>query len=148
VRVFCDYCGNEACLTRGKDIYPNMPSVHRLSFWKCTPCQAWVGCHKRGAWTVQADGSRLVSDGTLPMGRLAKADLRDAKRRAHRAFDPLWQNAGLSRRVAYAWLAHQLRIPVVDCHIGEFDAARCEQVIKLCTHEHQIINSIFGKRPA
>lgn len=134
MRVFCDYCAGEAKLVRGDAIYNGRPELARKFFWQCAPCAAWVGCHGRGAWLPQADGSKKISDGTLPLGRLAKSDLRSAKRQAHAAFDPLWQDAGLSRRVAYAWLAHRLRIPVVDCHIGAFDVSRCQEVVSLCSN--------------
>lgn len=72
---------------------------------------------------------KVVSDGTLPLGRLANAELRQAKRAAHAAFDPLWQSRRMSRRSAYAWLAQQLGIAVEDCHIGMFDTESCQRVI-------------------
>ena len=86
---------------------------------------AW---HTSGAWMVVA-GKKIISDGTLPMGRLANAELRSAKQAAHAAFDPIWKSGFLSRRAAYTWLADVLGIPFDQCHIGEFDLQRCRQVV-------------------
>jgi hypothetical protein len=36
------------------------------------------------------------------------------------------------RGEAYAWLAEKLGIPVQRCHIGEFDATRCREVVRIC----------------
>jgi hypothetical protein len=149
MRVFCDYCGNEAACVRGADIYASpKPEVARKMFWHCRPCGAWVGCHGRGAWLFNAAGDKVISDGTYPLGRLAKAELRAAKRRAHEAFDPLWQESGASRRVAYAWLAHALHIAVVDCHIGLFDVARCEEVVRICADPNNKFHRIFPRKAA
>lgn len=93
--------------------------------WYCDPCYAWVGCHK----------------GTdRPLGRLANAELREAKKMAHAAFDPLWKRrmeiSGLSqghaRGKGYKWLAEQLGIEPKDCHIGMMDVATCVRVVDIC----------------
>jgi hypothetical protein len=95
-----------------------------LRFWQCAPCDAYVGCH---------------SGTTNPLGRLANAELRQAKIAAHAAFDPLWKfhtfkdgHQSMTRNAAYQWLADQLGIPRADCHIGMFDVDRCRLVIALC----------------
>jgi len=52
----------------------------------CRSCDAYVGVHK----------------GTdKPKGRLANAELREYKKKAHSAFDPLWRFGGMMRRQAY-----------------------------------------------
>lgn len=92
--------------------------------YACLPCDARVGCHH----------------GTVtPLGRLANAELRAAKMRAHDAFDPLWRRKakryGMNRHEArsrgYEWLAACLGIPVEKCHIGMFDVATCDRVVEL-----------------
>lgn len=117
----CDYCNNEAQLVNGDVIYPHRPDLHGSKFYYCVDDQAWVGCH-RGT--------------TKPLGRLANAELRQAKQDAHAAFDVLWRAtipAGTySRDSAYQWLADQLGIPRADCHIGLFDIDRCRLVVALC----------------
>lgn len=119
--VLCDYCGQPAELVRGNAIYPDRPDLWALHYWRCTPCGAYVGCHKAGA-TGRGDG-------TQPLGRLADAELRRAKMRAHAAFDPAWRSGRLSRSRAYARLATALGIPRSRCHIGYFDVAECERVV-------------------
>ena len=126
----CPYCYSDASLVTGKHIYPHRADLHGLMFWACKPCDAYVGCHKKHALMVIA-GRRVVSDGTVPLGRLANAELRKAKQAAHAAFDPMWKEQGMSRREAYSWLAHQLGIRVDDCHIGEFNVDQCNRVAML-----------------
>ena len=126
----CPHCQSAAVLVNGLAIYPRRPDLKALKFWQCAPCDAYVGCHKPGAW-VETRNGRIASDGTLPLGRLADAELRRAKKAAHAAFDVFWfyeDNKTRARRAAYARLAEAMGIEVHDCHIGEFDAAKCRQV--------------------
>lgn len=116
--MICDYCNNEAQLVDGESIYPHRPDLYQLRFYSCVPCNAWVGCHK---------GT------TKPLGRLANAELRQAKIAAHAAFDPLWRSSSQSREGAYKWLAKQLGIPRADCHIGMFNVETCRRVVEICT---------------
>lgn len=127
--VMCDYCNRPARLVTGAAIYPGRDDLAALKLWRCAPCDAHVGCHAAGAW-VWIAGRKIVSDGTLPLGRLANAELRRAKSRAHAAFDPLWKSKRMARRSAYSWLARRLGIPVDDCHIGMMDAAGCNAVVE------------------
>lgn len=117
--VNCDYCGNPARLVNGSVIYPHRPDLKNLSFWLCEPCSAYVGCHKNS------------KSKAAPLGRLANAELRKAKNRAHAAFDPLWKDGNMSRRRAYSWLAKQLGIKEKDCHIGMFDVDMCARVVEV-----------------
>lgn len=56
---------------------------------------------------------------------------RDARIRAHAAFDPLWrgETAPMSRGEAYRWLARVLGFPARVCHIGHMDEASCARVL-------------------
>lgn len=120
-KVDCDYCQHSAQLVGGEAVYPRRPDLHHLRFWRCMPCDAWVGCHK----------------GTeRPLGRLANAQLRTAKVTAHVAFDELWKRTtpagSYSRTGAYRWLAERLGIEVEGCHIGMFDVKTCQRVVEIC----------------
>lgn len=117
----CPYCGRHAAMVKGREIYPHRQDLQDLNFWRCTPCDAHVGCHTRNGI--------LGLEGTEPLGRLANADLRKAKSAAHRAFDPLWQNGVMTRFEAYRKLAETMSIPLCDCHIGQFDIEECQRVI-------------------
>ena len=118
----CPYCGNSSELADSAEVY-------RKSYgpiYICRPCNAWVGCHK-GTET--------------PLGRLANAELRTMKKKAHAAFDPLWRakirKEGVSKKRArgagYKWLAKQLGVRFEDCHIGMFDEETCQRVVDVCS---------------
>jgi hypothetical protein len=130
----CPYCDQHAELVTGNALYPHRPDLFGLEFWHCDDCDAYVGCHKAGAWTY-IGGRKVVSDGTLPLGRLADAELRQAKQDAHAAFDPIWKSRGMTRRQAYEWLAKSLGISFVNCHIGMFDVDGCRAVVAIATRE-------------
>lgn len=121
----CPYCTGAAALVTGAEIYPHRPDLREKKFWACTPCDAYVGCHPPAK--VKGGG---LNDGTVPLGRLANAELRGLKQRAHAAFDPLWRSGPMSRTQAYAWLASALGTPPSKTHIGMFDEAQCRAVIE------------------
>lgn len=146
MKPLCDYCGMPARLVTGQELYPHRDDLQMVNAWKCDPCEAWVGCHRAGV-RVLLGTTPVISDGTLPLGRLAKSDLRAAKQRAHATFDPYWKNmsdwlthpaydpavryAGARRRRLYAWLAKEMGIPPHQCHIGMFDVEQCQQVVQI-----------------
>lgn len=114
----CPYCGKPARLVGGVEIFPNRTDLHDLNIWSCKPCGARVGCHPG---TV------------IPLGTLANADLRRARIEAHGAFDQIWDGrGGTLRSEAYSWLANELGVAVVDCHIGMFSLETCQRVIEIC----------------
>lgn len=115
--VVCPYCGNQADLVDGLAIYPHRPDLVSKRFYRCAPCDAYVGCHPGTA---------------TPLGRLADGSLRRAKIAAHAAFDPIWKGGAKRRNHAYAWLADQLRISRKACHIGMFDVDTCRRVVEIC----------------
>ena len=122
-QVICDYCQGEAELVDSSEVY----SRSYGPIWLCRPCRAWVGVHKN-------------SNDHKPLGRLADAELRDWKKRAHAAFDPLWQkkiaregcSKGKARSAGYKWLADEMGIAYRYCHIGMFDIEQCRQVVGIC----------------
>ena len=111
----CPYCNEAAELAPSTAVYGAGRDFGLL--WLCQPCGAWVGCHKGG---------------TLPQGRLANKALRDAKIRAHAAFDPLWKGGEMPRGDAYGWLADHMGLDRRDCHIGMFDVDQCSRVVMIC----------------
>lgn len=74
LQPLCDYCGGKAHLAHvGDEAYPY--GADHGAVWVCSSCQAWIGVRSR---------SRLHA----PLGRLANADLRVAKKRLHDALEP------------------------------------------------------------
>lgn len=116
-KVFCDLCGQQAEAAGGSRLFPKIRRLHGHIFWQCVPCDARVGCHK----------------GTnIPLGKLANAETRIARRQAHIAFDRLWKHEIMERNEAYKWLADQLGIHRKHCHIGLFDAQEANIARNLC----------------
>ena len=114
--MICAYCHQPAELITGKVLYLHRRDLWTKKFWRCTPCQAWVGCHSK-------------TDN--PLGRLANAELRAAKSKVHLVFDVLWKDRGWKRTDAYLWLAEKMGLPPNQCHIGMFDLAQCEKAYAL-----------------
>lgn len=115
----CWYCGREAKLIPGDELYGDKNPEGKL-YWKCEPCNAWVGCHK----------------GTdRPLGELAKFPLRKARAKTHRTMDWLRRETGMSRSEAYRWLSEALNLDKRDCHIGMFDRDLCYRAVEVMREE-------------
>lgn len=116
--VLCDYCSRPAALVHGDAIYPHRPDLYERWFWSCAPCGAFVGTH--------ADSPRHQ-----PLGRLANAELRQAKSAAHAAFDPIWRDGVHTRDAAYTALAWGMQLAPEQAHIGMFSVDQCRQLTKI-----------------
>lgn len=113
----CIECGCTATLVGGKHIYPHRTDLYERWFWRCA-CGAYCGTH-RGT--------------TKPLGNPCGWATRQARMRAHNAFDPLWKNSGrMSRMEAYHWLATMTGIPYHKCHIGMMTEQQADLVTRLC----------------
>lgn len=124
--VKCDYCDRPAELVGGNVIYPHRPDLTHKWFWRCKPCKAYVGCH------ITPLGQKKTKPPLYqPLGRLANAELRAAKQRAHAAFDPLWKSREMTRSSAYKWAAEAMGISANNCHIGMFDIDQCNRLVVL-----------------
>lgn len=117
-KVTCPYCGRLAEYVDSKVVYGKSYGMIYL----CRNCMAYVGVHK---------GS------DRPLGRLANAELRYWKKKAHAAFDPLWQRGPFKgyRNAAYGWLAKKMGLPIDQTHIGMFDVGQCKQAINAIRNE-------------
>ena len=69
----------------------------------------------------------------MALGRLANAELREAKHQAHEAFDRLWKEKVISRHKAYRLLSDELNIEPEYAHIGMLDADDCREVVRIFT---------------
>ena len=119
----CGYCGKTAELRKSSDVYPRALQDYGL-FWVCPgDCDAYVGTHAN-------------SKEHAPLGRLANSELREWKKQAHAAFDPLWKEShkefeGFSRQQAYDWLTQQMGRSK-QVHIGQCDVSECRQIVEIC----------------
>lgn len=108
----CPYCGKESELTDSSEIY----GTSYGPIYICRDCNAYVGCR---------EGT------TIALGRLANAELRTEKRRAHHYLDQLWQSGKHGRFTTYTWLSRQLGIPREITHIGMSDVEQCDRIVRL-----------------
>lgn len=110
--MICPYCNKEAILQSGKELYPAYERLSSDIFYVCVPCAAWVGTHKQSG---------------VPLGTLAKKELRAARMRAHDLFAEVMRLKGLKRGELYSLLAKELSIPKGQTHFGMFTLERCAQ---------------------
>lgn len=111
----CPYCGHKVNLVDSKIVYGRSYGMIYLCSW-FPVCDAYVGVHK----------------GTnKPLGRLANAELREWKKKAHASFDPLWKTKKLSRSGSYLFLQDLMGVTGDKAHIGMFDVPECKKVVKM-----------------
>lgn len=113
----CPHCDGPVMLVQNAVIYGKPYGEWPWSYLcQGSNCGAYVGLHP---FT------------NIPLGTLATGEVRDARRRAKAAFNPLWLSGSMTRRDAYSWLAAALGLPSVDeCHLGWFDGTQCERVLE------------------
>lgn len=120
----CPYCGEQAKLVNGDEVYPNRPELHEKLMYSCKPCDAYVGCH---------------SGTNKPLGTLANAELRRARMAVHSVFDPMWKSGRYTRKNAYNWLRQQMNTTKYDCHIAKFDIKQCERAVEIITTKRKVV---------
>lgn len=126
----CPYCHSGVELVTGAEAYPDRPELAERHVWRCVSCDASVGCHRPGARVTAPGGVELVSDGTLPMGSLANAELRATRIETHRMLDALWHPpACMTRPEAYRWMARVLNIPEGEAHVASMTYDECVKVM-------------------
>lgn len=127
----CPYCNAYPKLVDSSVVYGTSYGF----IWLCQPCRAYVGTHKY--------------DNKTPLGRLANAELREWKKKAHAAFDPIWQammrdgqtKKHNARNAAYDWLSVELGIGREFTHIGMFDVEECKKTIEAVYKMIEAINA-------
>ena len=123
----CPHCNGYSKAVKGDVIYPHRPDLAHLNFFRCEPCDAYVGTHRGSG---------------APLGTLANSAVRKARNGVHAVFDPIWYDSPSSpdqykeqrkkRTGLYAWLAQSMGLHVDECHIAMFNEDQCKLAIKLC----------------
>lgn len=114
--VPCPYCG-EACE------HTDSVAVYSRSYgmiYLCKPCDAYVGVHKHNPYK--------------PLGTPADRTTRAARKKAHAAFDPMWQGAVDkydARRAAYRMMQDLMDLPAAHAHIAMFSSQQCILLVHL-----------------
>lgn len=134
-RIICPYCNVPADFVDSSVIYKRSYGMIYLCS-NFPECDAYVGVHNGTA---------------KPLGKMANRELREARKKAHAAFDPLWQekliitqknnrhySKSRARNEMYAWLANELGIPKARCHIAMFDVETCKQVVEVCRLDRNV----------
>jgi len=98
-----------------KEIYGQRFGKSYMVYW-CRPCDARVGTHH--------------NDPLKPLGTMADYELREWRKHAHDAFDPLWKLGRLSRDEAYRRLNTAFGREI---HIGESDIETCKRIVMIAT---------------
>ncbi len=127
----CPYCGRMTEYVDSSIVYGRSYGMIYL----CRDCMAYVGVHKG---TDKA------------LGRLADAELREAKKEAHLYFDKLWQLGIMKRKEAYSWLSECLGIPVEYTHIGMFSVNTCKETVRFAKqflNDNRRLDLDFGVEP-
>ena len=116
----CIHCDTPMVLrTTTKFTYHNTGRPRK--FWSCPRWPSCKGC------TIGAH-----PDGT-PLGFPGDEETNAARQRAHASFDRLWKpdfGGRMSRVGAYRLAQRLMGMSEADCHIGKFNAAQCELLIK------------------
>jgi hypothetical protein len=117
----CPYCQSRVELLGNKAVYGraygDWPYVYVCANLKC---RAYVGLHPRT---------------DIPLGTLANAELRQARKTLKGIFNRIWQDKHKNRTDAYWWLARKMGIKnhVQDCHIALFNVEQCQEAQRHCT---------------
>lgn len=116
-KPFACFCGSAMTLREGK-------------FGSFYGCNRWPDCE--GTATLHPDGSLK----STPADRQTK----DARIKAHRAFDRMWKSGYLTRDQAYTWMAEKMGLELDRAHIGYFSESQCNELIELVLNE--LVNEV------
>lgn len=114
----CPYCNKEAKWCNNKEVYGKQYGRSYMCYW-CKDCDAYVGCHNN---TRRA------------LGIMANRKLRRLRMECHKIFDLYWSDKN-SRRAAYDWLCHVMKIHPQLAHIGKFNEEQCEKLLSILREE-------------
>lgn len=128
LQVFCPHCGAQAEFVDSARVYRG--NSYGM-IYDCRPCDAYVGVHKAGSWRWE-NGVRVEHQGNEPLGSLANAQTRRARKQAHAMFDGLWMHGHMKRQAAYGWLQLAMNLTTERCHIAHMTAEECSKVVELC----------------
>jgi len=101
--IICDVCCSpDVNFVTNDKVYGRIYGEWPYCYF-CSDCRAAVGCHPNTE---------------IPLGKMAGKETRQLRKKAHEAFDKLWQTRLMSRDRAYFWLSRILQIEPENCHIS------------------------------
>lgn len=113
----CNICDGLVELVPNSEVYDGRSFGMWPYCYLCRSCGAYVGLHP---------------DTDLPLGFLADASTREARRAAKIPFKLLERLHFKDRSAAYAWLARASGIDPVWCHFSMFDEDEAIRVFNVC----------------
>lgn len=121
----CPDCGGDMVLRKSK-------RFDRLFYG----CERWPEC--QAAHGAHPDGE--------PLGIPANRETKDARIRAHDAFDRLWKNHGpMDRKQAYLWMQERMKMTPEEAHIGRFTKEECEGLESAVQGEFEYLSQFVPK---
>ena len=118
--LICPYCNCPTKMVTDREIHGPRSNFNRTFIQCIENNDHYVGTFANGR----------------ALGRLANADLRKLKMKAHSLFDPLWKEPikiFRTRDRAYRWLANEMNLTNYEMHFGMFDDHQCNQAIGILT---------------
>ena len=107
----CPFCDKPAEWVSNDAVYGRKFGTSYM-IWLCRPCHAYVGCH---------------NNTKTPLGTMADAATREARREAHKCIDPIWKSEQLKRKEVYRILRKHYGHEV---HVGEMSVDQCRELIE------------------
>jgi hypothetical protein len=105
----CPFCSGDVAVAHHNEIYGRAYGEWPWVYL-CKSCRAYVGMYP------------LTN---IPLGTLADAKLRNARKLGKKPFEALWDGGGMTRTEAYAALAAHMGKTEADCHFGWFSIEEC-----------------------
>ena len=92
-------------------------------------CTNWAKTGCPGAHGAHPDGT--------PLGIPASKETKQARMKAHAAFDRLWKGRGarMNRHQAYVWMRRAMCMTEAEAHIGRFTIEQCEALCRILSEE-------------
>jgi hypothetical protein len=115
----CHYCKNKVQLVNNSEIYQKQYGEWPYAYL-CSnkQCGAYVGLHPFTS---------------IPLGTLADAHTRRARKNTKEAFNAIWKGGHMTRDGAYQWLAEKMGITDHNaCHISWMNVVECKAAFKFC----------------
>lgn len=113
----CHICDGSVLLVENSVVYSGRSFGEWPYCYLCQGCGAYVGLHP-------------FTD--LPLGFLADASTRSARKAAKAPFGTLTRAHFTDRNAAYAWLSQATGIQPLLCHFSMFDEDECIRVFNVC----------------
>ncbi len=113
----CPYCLGKVELVDNSLIYGRRYGDWPYAYRCAGSCDAHVGLHPNT---------------DIPLGTIAKKELREARTRSKNVFHRMKKTLGRSRSEAYKLLAGKMGLEKEKCHFGWFDEYDCRRAREIC----------------